>query len=102
MREGPKCSVCEAQRKPGARQPAAVPRDLPPLHTVALDLKSLPGWIGGPVSVKAVNMVCEASELQRMGPFFEAERAGLVRHPQTTTSSNMAAFTNNAPTRNVS
>lgn len=62
------CDVCDARRAPKAVKDSAVPRDLAPLRYIGIDVKWLTSWKKDH-PVKALNIVCRASGLQRMYPF---------------------------------
>eukprot|EP00959_Pyramimonas_sp_CCMP1952_P385229 8073579-Pyramimonas_sp.AAC.1 len=65
-------SVCEGRRLPKSFRPVKVPSKVAPLRLVEMDVKELPGWKTG-TKIKALNVACPSSGLQRMTPFFEPE-----------------------------
>eukprot|EP00959_Pyramimonas_sp_CCMP1952_P047242 985811-Pyramimonas_sp.AAC.1 len=62
------CDVCNQHVKPKVLQPAALSKDPPPVPTLSIDVKHLPGWIGGLVTAKSLNIVDVGSELQQVEP----------------------------------
>ena len=72
-----KCSICESVKYPKLARPASVPKTLAPFRCVAFDVKELPGWRPHQ-RIKSVNVVCESSGLQQIGPFHENETSELL------------------------
>ena len=57
------------QKKIGARVTSHLPVEIqPPLKSIAMDVKELPGWIPGE-RVKTLHVVCEGSSMHAVIPF---------------------------------
>ena len=62
------CPQCDSKSKPVPTRKTAPDIDQPPLKSIGMDVKELPGWQPHQ-RVKALNIVCDTSSLQSMTPF---------------------------------
>ena len=64
------CPECDIKADPKPARPAAPDIAQPPLKSIGMDVKELPGWQPNQ-TIKALNIVCDTSSLQSMTPFNE-------------------------------
>ena len=57
-----RCSACESPEARKIVNPSAVPKNIPHLKSISLDVKSLPGWVAG-TRIKALVIVDNVSGL---------------------------------------
>ncbi|CAK0790522.1 unnamed protein product [Prorocentrum cordatum] len=67
-----RCPECDVKADPKSVRPAAPDIAQPPLRSIGMDVKELPGWMPDQI-VKALNIVCDTSSLQSMTPFDEGD-----------------------------
>ncbi|CAK0882257.1 unnamed protein product [Prorocentrum cordatum] len=67
-----RCPECDVKADPRAARPAAPDTARPPLRSIGMGVKELPGWMPDRI-VKALNIVCDTSSLQSMTPFDEGD-----------------------------
>ena len=72
------CDACKSLQKPKIVNPIAPPKNLPPLTSIVLDIKHLQGWLPDQ-RIRAMNITCEPSGLQRVTPFEGREDGKTLR-----------------------
>ena len=73
-----KCAICESRKGPKLVRPISVPTHVEPFRVLQMDVKCLPSWIKEE-KIACLNIVCEGSSLQQMGPFFVNESSAVLR-----------------------
>ena len=72
------CDVCVQKQRPTPCLPASPSQTLDFNHRIGMDVKRLPGWQVNQ-QVKCLNIVDYASSFQVMLPFYEVEKASVLR-----------------------